>query len=157
MEVLLTRLPSGALAPTSDDEAEKLRKVKTGALVRADIKQMRNPKFHRKFFALLNFVFGIWEDSMPQQKFWRGRPVKANFERFRKDLIILTGRHEVTYDIQGGVHLEAHSISFGSMGEDEFEKLYSDVIQVSLSKVIDRPDLDEAKLRRIIDELLRFD
>lgn len=35
-------------------------KIKLGAVVSADFKRVRNPKFHRKFFSLLNLGFEYW-------------------------------------------------------------------------------------------------
>ena len=155
MELLLTKQPSGALAPYDEEQADKLAKIKAGAVVRADIAQMRNVKFHRKFFALINFLFGIWEEGMPVVEY-RGNAIKPNKRRFRKDLIILTGRHEATFNIRGEMRLEAHSIAFGRMSEEEFEKLFSDVIDVALNRVLNRPDLTEERIRDYCDQVLRY-
>jgi len=38
-------------------------KCKLGAVLVADFKQVRNPAFHRKFFALLNLGFEYWEPT----------------------------------------------------------------------------------------------
>lgn len=155
-ELLMTKTPAGALIPASEEEAEKLRKIKSGATVRCDIRQMRNYQFHKKFFSLVKFLFGIWEESVPRQ-LYRGVEVRPNIDRFRKDLIILSGRYEATYNVRNEVRLEAKSISFASMSEEEFERLFSDVINIALERVINRPDLSEEKIRQYCDQLMQYD
>lgn len=155
MEVLLSKTPGGALVPIDDDEAAKLAKIKQGPGVRCEITQMRNYAFHQKFFVMLGYIYSIWEETMPRMEY-RGVEVRPNKERFRKDLIIMTGRYEATYNIRGEVRLEAHSISFGSMNQETFDQLYSDVIDVALRKVLNRPDLSEAKVKEHVEYILRF-
>lgn len=154
--VMLRKLGNGCLAPASERDAERLKRFKPGADVSCELKLIRNGSFHRKYFALLNFIFGIWEETMPRRR-WRNHEVRASFERFREDIIILTGRFDAIYNIQGEVRMEAHSISFARMEQEEFEALYSQTIDVALQKVLNRPDLDEATVRRTVDDLLRYD
>ena len=40
----------------------------------------------------------------------------------------MAGFYDATYDIQGNLKLEAHSISFGKMSEDEFNKAITLVV-----------------------------
>lgn len=155
-EVTLIKSPAGSLVPFSEEDVDKLRKIKTGAPVRCDIAQMRNPLFHRKFFSLIKFLFDIWSETIPRQAY-KGVDVMPSMERFRKDLIILTGRYEASYNIRGEVRLEAASIAFSKMSQEEFEKLFSDVINVALKKVIDAPDLDEHRVRHLVEQLMAYD
>lgn len=155
-EVTLIKSPTGSLVPFSDEDVAKLQKIKTGAPVRCDITQMRNPLFHRKFFSLIKFLFDIWSESVPP-KTYKGVEVIPSMERFRKDIIILTGRYEAHYNIRGDVRLEADSIAFSKMSQEEFEGLYSDVINVALQKVISRPDLDENRVRNLVQQLMAYD
>ena len=46
--------------------------------------------------------------------------VLKNFDRFRKDLTVLSGFYNATYTFRGDVRLEPKSLSFGSMCEEEF-------------------------------------
>lgn len=52
MEIHLVRTSTG-LRPYSDDDYEEMKKIKVGAIVKANIVRPRNVKFHRKFFALI--------------------------------------------------------------------------------------------------------
>ncbi|EKN5163550.1 DUF1367 family protein [Yersinia enterocolitica] len=52
------------LTPATPDVRDFLHyKVKLGAILTADFKQVRNPKFHRKYFSLLNLGFDYWTPS----------------------------------------------------------------------------------------------
>jgi len=155
-EVVLIKSPNGSLVPFSEEDQEKLRKIKAGAAVRCEIAQMRNPQFHKKFFSLVKFLYDIWAETV-EPKEYRGVQVMPSFERFRKDLIILTGRFTAHYNIRGEVRVEADSISFAKMSQEEFEKLFSETIDIGLSKVINRPDLTPEKVRRLVDQLLQYD
>lgn len=95
----------------------------------------RNPKYHRKFFALLNYAFEAWEPDR-QRKTYKGRPVQKNFERFRKDVLIQAGFYDQTFDLNGNMELEAQSISFAKMDDAEFERVYSAVVDVILEQVL---------------------
>lgn len=154
-EMLLSKLPNGALMPADEETAEALRKIKTGVIVRADVKQVRNYKFLQKYMVLVRFLYGIWEETAPRMQY-RGQEVKPNLARFRGDLQILAGHYTATYNIRGEVRLEPKSVSFASMAEEEFEQLFSSVIDVALSKVLNRPDLTEEKIREHCENVLNF-
>ncbi|WJV61079.1 DUF1367 family protein [Pectobacteriaceae bacterium C52] len=53
----------GVLIPATPDSNEYVQKIKLGAVIYADFRQARNPKFHRKFFSLLNLGFHYWEPT----------------------------------------------------------------------------------------------
>jgi hypothetical protein len=157
MEVTLIKRTDGALYPYGETEVEKLRKVKAGRLVIANIRQPRNYEYHKRWFALAQFAYEIWVDGVSRLQY-KGHDVQPNFERFRKDLIILAGYYDPVYAINGELRLEAHSISFGSMDQADFEALYSATINAVMAKILGgRGDWSEAKLRTHIDQLMSFD
>lgn len=150
-EIVLMKV-SNILVPHDEAAAAFIQKMKVGELTHADFKRVRNYKFHKKYFALLDFAFEQWEprDGLTYQ----GMPVAKNKERFRKDLIILAGFYESTVNIRSEVRLEAKSISFAQMDEVEFEQLYNATVDVVLRRILTsytRENLDE-----VINELLRF-
>lgn len=156
MEVLFRRGPRGALMPMGDEAEEQMKSIKEGAVVRATIARIRNPKFHRKYFALLNYAYGIWRETMPP-RMWRGQEVTTTFERFRKEVQILAGHYEPVFSVTGELRLEAKTISFAGLDEEGFEQLYSEVINVLLSKVLNSTALTEESIRRYVDQVLAFD
>lgn len=154
-ELICIRQPGGALAPATDEDAEALRKVKAGAAVRVEVKQIRNYKFLQKWFTLAKYAFDIWAETMPPGEY-RGVEIKPSFERFRKDLIVLTGRFDAVYNARGEVRVEAKSIAFANMSEDDFEQLYSDTIDVILQKILAGGRMTEEQLRAHVDNVLRY-
>lgn len=125
---------------------KRVMSMEPGEMIRVEMAFPRNPKFHRKFFALLNLGFDAWEPDRVR-KSYRGMPVEKNFEQFREDITILAGFYEQTFDLRGRMKLKAKSISFASMDDMEFEKVYSAVADVLLQRVLHnysgRAELDE--------------
>lgn len=124
----------------------RMVKMEPGELAEVEVRIPRNPKFHRKFFALLNVGFDAWEPAR-KRKTYRGIPMLKNFERFRHDITILAGFYEQTFDLKGRMVLEAKSISFSNMDDAQFEEVYSAVTDVLLREVLTtykgRAELDE--------------
>ena len=101
-----------------DEDFDEKRKLKIGKVYEAEIKQIRNPKFLRKFFALLRCAWEYLNER--QQEFFHNNP-----EKFRETLLLLTGYSESFYDPIRKEWLErAKSISFASMSESEFSDFY---------------------------------
>ena len=57
MKINMIKTAGGYLWPAFDRDAEKLTKFKTGETYEIEIKQSRNPAFHRKVFEFFNFCF----------------------------------------------------------------------------------------------------
>ena len=151
MKAQLSKTISG-LMPIDPDSVAWFNKLKPGEVVRADFKKIRNYQFHKKYFALLSVGFDNWEPGEINSKY--GKPEK-NFDRFRKDLIILAGFYENTVRIDGSVRIEPKSISFAKMSAEEFADLYSRTIDV-LIKHVYKQDMDPEKLNEIVESYLRF-
>ncbi|ALK97007.1 hypothetical protein AB595_21740 [Massilia sp. WF1] len=150
-EIVLTKTPAGALAPMDPQAADYIAKLKTGAAVRATVKQQRNPRFHKKYFALLNLAFDAWE---PAEATYKGQVVSKNFDQFRNDIVCLAGFGEVAINLRGETRVTAKSISFANMAQDEFDNLYNATVNVILKHVLTnytRDDLDD-----VIDRLTGF-
>lgn len=156
MEVMMVRTLGGGLVPMDDGQAEKMRRWKPGSVVAGDFKVMRNGAYFRKWWALAKLAFEMWSDDLPETTY-RGEQVRPNFERFRKDLVILCGLFDSVFAADGTVRLEAKSISFAKMTEDQFEELYSQTINVVLTKVLKGTRMTDAELRAAVDAVMRFD
>lgn len=150
----LVKTDDGVLRPAYGSDAEMLAKIQPGSVLLADVRKPRNPLFHRKFFALLNFAFGYWEPEIKMDPktsvILRNYQVGKNFDRFRKDVLILAGFRYPVVNVKNEVRWEAESISFSSMDDTQFEKVYSEVFNVLwrmvLSKVqgMTQQDVDNA-------------
>jgi hypothetical protein len=155
MEVLCRRVPGG-LAPESDEESDKLRKIKPGASVRVTVAQEVNAKFRRKWWALANYAFGMWSETLPDMEY-RGQEVQRSRDRFRKDLTILAGHFHPVWNVKGDMRVEADSLSWARMSDEKFEALYSATIQAVLTKILHNSKLSEADLRAHVDRVMEFD
>ena len=140
------------LIPEDLESKEKYDKIKSGAMVTADIKLIRNAAFLRKYFALLHIGFDNWTPEKINSDY--GAPEK-NFERFRKDTTILAGYYRVVIRVNGDARVEAKSISFANMEEEEFDKLYNATINVLL-KHIYKQSITQKELDNTVNQYLSF-
>ncbi|MCP4934403.1 MAG: DUF1367 family protein [bacterium] len=138
---------NGALYPSSEKDRELLSKIRTGEAVKLTYKRVRNYEFLKKWWALITFAFDCWEPP-------ENHVGEKNLERFRKDIIILAGFYDQTIRLDGATRVEAKSISFGSMSEDDFDELYSKTIDVILKYVLKNYTGDE--LRSVVDQTMGF-
>lgn len=112
MKINIVRQPNNTFKLAYDSDFEKLRSIKVGEPYEVEIKNKRNAKFHRKFFALINLVFQNQENY-------------NNIEELRKDLTIASGFYTQHETFTGQIRTEANSIAFNKMDEIEFSELYS--------------------------------
>ena len=151
MEVILTKTRAG-LIPNDPQSNEWFNKLKLGADVHGDFRQYRNEEFHRKYFALLNVAFDHWQPGEVDSK--HGKPEK-NFDAFRRDLAILSGFYEVVIRLDGSTRIEAKSISFAKMDQEQFQQLYDKTITVLIKKVYGRGWTPE-QVDELVEKYLRF-
>ncbi|MGV3781311.1 DUF1367 family protein [Citrobacter freundii] len=63
-QLQLIKQSSEILIPATPETCDILQsKIKLGAVLVAEFRQVRNPAFHRRFFALLNLGFEYWEPT----------------------------------------------------------------------------------------------
>jgi hypothetical protein len=144
--MMLVKTDKGTLAPGDRYSQSLVAKLQEGRAVLATVKRMRNPQFHRKFFALAHMAFEQWN---PEGKSIAGAPAMKSFERFRKDLVIQAGYYEIVLGIDGEARLEAKSIAFGNMDQAEFEQIYESVVAVLCAGIM--PGLTVAEAQRLSD------
>lgn len=125
----MIKQPGGLLVPASDMELEKLNKFKTNGQYSVEIKLSRNPDFHRKVFAFFNFCFEFWKGDNEFQS------ETKQFDIFRKHLTCLAGFYEQYSNIHGEIRVEAKSLSFSSMKQEEFEECYLALIRAALKHI----------------------
>jgi len=127
----------GMLVPCNGSDADLIESMTSGDVYRFTVEKVRNGKFHRKYFTLLEVLFNIFQPVIPEkaEKWWRGLLPVKNETRFRKDIAIATGFYELVVNIKGEVRPEAKSISFAKMDDIEFAQLYSKTIDYGLANV----------------------
>ena len=142
MKLEFIKQAGGMLIPADDYSAEKLTKLKTGGQYPVEIKQARNPQFHRKVFAFFNFCFQHWSGG---HKF---QDESLQFDQFRKELTKTAGFYDQVFDLQGNFTIVAKSLSFGSMDQGEFEQCYNAIIQAAMTNIF--RTADEQQLNKLM-------
>lgn len=98
MELSLVKTQGGVLIPLTDDDKSLLDKKRIGTVLTAEFRVTRNPKFHRKFFALLNLGFDYWNPVggtvSPQER--------NLLSRFAAELAKYGGEHQTFQDLASG-------------------------------------------------------
>lgn len=117
MELTLIKNLNGSFTPAHNTDYEKAKKLKLNEPYEFKVKQPRNYKFHKKFFALIDMVYQNQEQYL-------------NSEHLRKDLIKAAGFYDTRTDLYGNEIQEAKSISFAKMTQSEFDELYGKVTDV---------------------------
>ena len=115
------------LAPVDEVSAESIAKLKKEEFT-VPLSPVRCPKFHKKYFALINLAF-------ENQEFYK------DLNQFRKIMEMKSGYFDIVPTDKGVVYLPK-SISFDKMPQSEFEELYSKV----LDEVIKLLNCDENDL-----------
>lgn len=128
----MIKLAGGTFVPAVDMESDALQKFRNGEQYEIEIKRTRNPQFHRKVFAFFNFCFEHWSADKTE---WEHFDERTQFNTFRKHLTVLAGYKVVSYTIDGRMRVEAQSLSYGDMDQDEFEQCYSALINAALKHV----------------------
>lgn len=152
MKAYLIKTVTGLIP--ADPEADKwYQKQKIGVVISAEVKTVRNYGFLKKLFALLNLAFEYWEPGIVSSKY--GIPIKS-FEQFRHDLIILAGYYHTEIRLNGSVRVVPDSISFSSMEQDTFEKLYQNVLTVIMDKIPVLDKMTEDEINDLVNKVIAF-
>lgn len=113
-----------ALTAASETDLTLLDSLTEGRTYRADIKSVRNVRFHFKYMKLMRTAWEYLREN--QQEFFRN-----NFDIFRKTIEIAAGCSERVYSLSRKEWLEVpRSIAFDKMEEAEFRTLYERVKDV---------------------------
>lgn len=127
---LFARNTLQGLVPLYPADFDTKRKLKIGQDYEVEIKNPRNLGFHKKFFALLNIGHENTQLDMPM-------------DAYRRYITIKAGYYNV-YQTPKGLYYDAKSISFASMTQDEFEDVYSRVLDKIIEDIgADKKDIEE--------------
>lgn len=117
MKVQLTRTPYG-FEPDTERDVEALAAVKVGQSISGDFRQPRNPAHHRKAFALLHEMYAN------QDQF-------DSFDRFYDWVKVRAGLVDLVEINDTGAVYKLRSLSFASMGQEEFDGVYQKIVTVA--------------------------
>jgi hypothetical protein len=141
----------GGFIPVSDNAIELLEQSHKGEVLSFIEVTNRDVKFHRCYFALLNFIYGY----MPV-KFKKSVPEK-NFYLFLKHL---KKEYKVLFTFQDGTTMvEYDSIAFGKMSQKTFESYIRDQLPFIYENVLGaffEGDILNGIIETVEDEFKKF-
>jgi len=115
MSRIILQKRDGALVATDDESVAALARIKAGTEVVADVRRARNVHQHRLFFSLCNIA---------------AEAVDLPVDTIRKDALINLGYTETWMGVDGKIHIEAKSIAFDKMPQDEFDPFMSRAVEL---------------------------
>lgn len=139
-EMILAKVGQGLFkaAPESDGEAAK---IGDGELFKVTWSRPRDLVRHRKFFGLLKVAF----ENQDQY---------ATPEQFRHVVLIELGWADPVITAAGDIHWIVRSMSFSNMDQSEFDRLYSQTLDLMVRKFV--IGTDPRELSRAAEEVMRF-
>lgn len=182
LELQLIKHHSGILIPATPETSDILQsKTRLGDVLVAEFRRVRNPAFHRRFFALLNLGFEYWEPtcgaiSSNERKLITGyAKFLASYGGNEGALIDAAEQYleQVAYRrVTNGISLcksfdaiqlpdgtlkkHPRSISFANMHELEFQQLYKAALDVLWRWVLSRSFRSRDEAENVAAQLLGF-
>lgn len=129
------------LAPLTEDDFDKIRKIAPGDLVVAHYRKRRNGKLFRKFHALVTMIA-------------ENHPHYSDPEDVRRELKLRTHHYREHVTEDGVLIFEPKSIAFDECEPAEFEEFYEKALRAAASML---HGMSEAQIRRYLDRLATFD
>lgn len=147
---------AGAISiwPDTVLDSEALDAIDKGKPVKVKITVPRNPKFHRKMFALISVIFEFMDDETKKLlNVWTA-------EELRNRIKIDTGRYTLHIVGAGSTLPEGtpiyipDSMAYEAMDDHEFEVLFDQTIMISIEKYIPAQTYDS--VNEAVETVLRF-
>ena len=136
---LILRRSGDRLIPVTEWDRESLLEIPEGKDLTVKVSRTRSAKQHRLFWALM-------------QKVVDNHPYYLRAEQLVEWLKIRLGYVEEIMFHDGQLLTKVSSISFGSMGQDDFRKFFDLVLHVITTEVL--PEVRENDLVRELEEML---
>lgn len=134
-QIELVKTSVGSFIPAYNSDHELAKKVKAGDSVIAKLNIPRSVGFHRKFFALVRYTFNHMSEDMarkfPSEESLR---IELTLQAGYWSKHVTMGEKEIVYP---------QSIRFDKMAQEDFEKLYSTVLDVVLKWFVHGVDQEE--------------
>ena len=109
----------GALYPFGQEGRDLLDSVGNDPVM-IEIKRARNPKNHARYFAFIHDTFDM-QDTYENKEIWR------------KVLQMRAGHYDEVITEKGKALYFPRSINWESLDEDQFKKLFNEIIQAFIS------------------------
>ena len=143
------------MRPDDEQSAEALKTIAAGAVISVEWHKPRNYKRLQAIHLLFKIAYEHFCEYGIGTMEYKGQLVTPSYDRFRHELVILAGHYTHTVNIRGEVRVEHKSISYSECSDEEFEKIFSDVINAAIKHVY-KNSTDEKTIRETIDALASF-
>lgn len=139
-KAILLRRRGNSLVAVDEHAQEAIGRLGAEADIYVWLKQARNPKHHRKFFALVNTIFKA-QSKYPTQ------------ESLLTAIKIAVGHVDTFVGADGKVYYVVRSLSFDAMDQAEFDRFYEAVIDIVVTRLL--PGVRRSDLKRELEEFTR--
>lgn len=139
---------AGQILIPQDEISKGWIEGKKDGLYKAKITKDRDLPKHKRWFVLVGFAYQHWDVDETDGI------AKMCFEEFRKEIIKLCGYYRQVWRLDGSFTVEAKSIAFSNMDDNEFNALYSKTIDIVLQNVLKGYTKDD--LEDVVMHILRF-
>jgi hypothetical protein len=131
------KVTSDGFKCAADEDYEKKKTLKRGSVIECTVREYRNYRFHRLYFAMINLSWEYLNES--QREFFH-----ENVDAFRKTVEIAAGHYEPVYSVSRQMWLEVpKSIAFDKLDEAGFHDLYERVKTVIFEYFIPQVNRDQ--------------
>lgn len=138
--IWLIKREDGAFIPFQDDDYQTAKRIKPMVETCFTVKLIRNPQFHRKYFALIKLAF-------------ENQDYYTNDYVFRKILEMRAGYFiPVMTERENMVHVPK-SISYSELDQSEFEQLF-DKVYLEVEKLLKLVKQEDKEM--FLNELAQF-
>jgi hypothetical protein len=138
-DTVIMRRSGDRLVPVAEWERERLMEIPEGRDLTVKITRTRSAKQHRLFWALM-------------QKVVDNHPYYVRAEQLVEWMKIRLGYVEEVMFHDGQLMTKVSSISFGSMGQDAFQKFFNMALDIITTEVL--PETDRGDLVRELEQML---
>ena len=138
-DTVIMRRHGDCLVPVAEWERERLMEIPEGRDLTVKITRTRSAKQHRLFWALM-------------QKVVDNHPYYVRAEQLVEWMKIRLGYVEEIMFHDGQMLTKVSSISFGSMGQDAFQKFFNMALDVITTEVL--PETNKEDLIREVEQML---
>jgi hypothetical protein len=135
--IMIKRL--GALRPADDASEELMNSLPLGEPIKVKISRPRNLQQHRKFYALLQIVFS-------------NQSIYPTIDALLAVIKITLGHCDIVKLPNGDLAPVVKSISFASMPQDDFNRFYSQTVDLVLQHFL--AGIEKTELEREIFQLI---
>ena len=126
--LFLIKRSDGLYCPANDNSSELSKKVTIGDPLEVKVSSQRILWYHKRFFIAVKFIY----ENMPEN-FTTLYPTE---ESLRKGLLLLAGHTEKVHNPDGTFIINVRSMNFETVKQDEFQQLYSAIIDAGLKYFI---------------------